>query len=77
MNRLTTALLLSLTATPLLAAPLPCEQLKEEIEQKIQSAGVASYTLEIVANADASDPNMVVGSCDNGTRKIVYQKNDD
>ncbi|WP_313517730.1 DUF1161 domain-containing protein [Pseudomonas sp.] len=77
MNRLTTALLLSLTATPLLAAPLPCQQLKDEIEQKIQSAGVASYTLEIVDNAEASDPNMVVGSCDNGTRKIVYQKNDD
>jgi len=77
MNRMTTALLLALTATPLLAAPLPCEQLKAEIEQKIQSAGVASYTLEIVDNAEASDPNMVVGSCDNGTRKILYQKNDD
>ena len=35
MNRTITALLLTLAATPLLAAPLPCEQLKAEIEQKI------------------------------------------
>ncbi|MDF3931700.1 DUF1161 domain-containing protein [Pseudomonas citronellolis] len=55
----------------------PCEELKAEIETKIQSAGVTSYTLEIVASADVKDPNMVVGSCEGGTRKIIYQKNDD
>ena len=67
------ALLFSATA---LAAPKPCEELKAEIETKIQSAGVASYTLEIVRNDEVSDPNMVVGSCENGTKKIIYQKND-
>lgn len=35
-------LLFSATA---LAAPKPCEELKAEIETKIQSAGVTSYTL--------------------------------
>ena len=75
MNRTITALLLTLAATPLLAAPLPCEQLKAEIEQKIQSAGVASYTLEIVPNDDVQDQSMVVGSCDGGTKKIIYQRN--
>lgn len=60
-----------------LAAPKPCEELKAEIETKIQSAGVTSYTLEIVRNDEVSDPNMVVGSCENGTKKIIYQKNDD
>lgn len=53
------------------------EELKAEIETKIQSAGVTSYTLEIVRNDEVSDPNMVVGSCENGTKKIIYQKNDD
>lgn len=67
-------LLFSATA---LAAPKPCEELKAEIETKIQSAGVTSYTLEIVRNDEVSDPNMVVGNCENGTKKIIYQKNDD
>ena len=51
--------------------------LEAGIEAKIQSAGVTSYTLEIVRNDEVSDPNMVVGSCENGTKKIIYQKNDD
>ena len=76
MIRLTIAVLASLLATTALAAPKPCEELKAEIEAKIQAAGVASYTLEIVPNAEVSDPNMVVGSCENGSKKIVYQKND-
>ncbi|AYN92626.1 MULTISPECIES: DUF1161 domain-containing protein [Pseudomonas] len=66
----------SLFTAPLWAAPLPCDQLKSEIEVKIQAAGVSSYTLEIVPNADVTDPNMVVGSCENGTKKIIYQRND-
>lgn len=64
-------------ATSALAAPKPCEELKTEIETKIQAAGVASYTLEIVSNDDVKDKNMVVGSCENGSKKIIYQKNDE
>ncbi len=63
-------------STSALAAPKPCEELKAEIEAKIQAQGVASYTLEVVPNADVHDQNMVVGSCENGIRKIIYQKND-
>ncbi|MDG9929126.1 MULTISPECIES: DUF1161 domain-containing protein [Pseudomonas] len=59
-----------------IAAPKPCEELKQEIEVKIQAAKVTSYTLEIVPTADVEDPNMVVGSCEGGSRKIIYQKND-
>ncbi|WP_150549636.1 DUF1161 domain-containing protein [Pseudomonas marincola] len=40
------------------------------------AAGVASYTLEIVPNDEVSDETMVVGSCDGGTQKIIYQRND-
>lgn len=58
------------------AAPKPCDELKAEIEAKIQSAGVASYTLEVVTNDEVKDPNMVVGTCEGGTRKVIYQKND-
>ncbi len=76
MRRLVLVLSL-LSATSLSAAPKPCAELKEEIEAKIQANGVPSYTLEVVANAEVSDPSMVVGSCDGGTRKILYQRNDD
>ncbi|MFJ3685069.1 DUF1161 domain-containing protein [Pseudomonas sp. NPDC090208] len=58
------------------AAPKPCEELKAEIEAKIQAQNVSSYTLEIVRNDEVHDQNMVVGSCENGTKKIIYQKND-
>lgn len=76
MNRIALALLASLLATGALAAPKPCEELKAEIEAKIQARGVTSYTLEIVPNAEVHDQNMVVGSCENGTKKIIYQRND-
>lgn len=69
------AVTLGLFSGSALAAPKSCEALKQEIEVKVQAAGVASYTLEIVANDEVEDENMVVGSCANGTRKIIYQKN--
>ncbi|CAG8868927.1 hypothetical protein PS627_03289 [Pseudomonas fluorescens] len=76
MIRIALALAGTLLATAALAAPKPCEELKAEIEAKIQARGVTAYTLEIVPNAEVRDQNMVVGSCDGGTRKIIYQKND-
>ena len=51
-------------------------ELKAEIEAKIQANNVSSYTLEIVTNDEVQDQNMVVGTCENGTKKIIYQKND-
>lgn len=79
MFRFLTVLLFPLVLVPLQvsAQTKPCEELKAEIETKIQSRGVASYTLEIVDAADVEDPNMIVGTCDGGTRKIIYQRNDD
>lgn len=63
-------------ATSALAKPLSCEKLKADIEANIQAKGVTSYTLEIVTNDEVHDQNMVVGSCENGMKKIIYQKND-
>lgn len=75
MQRLIPTLALMLLAGSALAAPKPCEELKDEIEVKIQAAGVPSYTLEIVPNDEVEDSGMVVGSCDGGTKKIIYQRN--
>ena len=76
MIRLAIAVLASTLATTALAAPKPCEELKAEIEAKIQANNVSSYTLEIVKNDEVHDQNMVVGSCEGGTKKIIYKKND-
>lgn len=76
MNRFALAVVAMSLATGALAAPKSCEELKAQIEAKIQARNVSSYTLEIVTNDEVHDQNLVVGSCDNGTRKIIYQKND-
>lgn len=49
----------------------PCEALKSEIEAKLKAKGVTGYSLEIVAEAK---DGKVVGSCEGGTKKIVYKR---
>jgi hypothetical protein len=50
-----------------------CEDLKSEIAKKIEANGVNSYTLEIVAK-DKDEGGKVVGTCDGGTKKLVYRR---
>lgn len=54
-------------------AAKPCEELKGEIAAKIEAKGVKAYVLEVVP-ADQVGERAVVGSCDGGTKKIVYTK---
>lgn len=79
MKRFALAVLCSALATSAFAAPKDCEELKKEIEVNIQAKAVPSYTLEIVSKEEAEkhDVAMVVGSCENGTKGIIYQRNDD
>ena len=51
----------------------PCDELKDEIDAKLQAKGVVNYTLEIVP-ADEVKDQKVVGSCDGGKNKITYSK---
>ena len=76
MKRIATTLIFAALTTSVFAAPKPCDELKAEIEAKIQAQNVSSYTLEVVGNEEVHDQNMVVGTCENGTKKIIYQKND-
>ncbi len=50
-----------------------CEELKTEIAAKLDAKGVKSYTLDIVAK-DADADGKVVGTCEGGTKKIVYKR---
>ena len=56
-----------------MAAGKPCEELKSEIEAKIKAKGVASFNLEVVDKGSAGG-KQVVGTCDGGTKEIVYKR---
>jgi hypothetical protein len=52
-----------------------CEALRTQIESKIAAAGVARFSV-VTLDADAQAPGQVVGSCELGSKKIVYQRED-
>jgi len=69
-------ILLALILVPVMdyaAAPKSCEELKTEIAAKLDAKGVKGYTLTIVDNDKAGD-GKVVGSCEAGTKKILYER---
>ena len=67
------ALAFALAVTPALAQRKDCNDLKGEIETKIKNNGVKEFTLTVV-DADAKEDGKVVGTCDGGTKKIVYKR---
>ena len=73
MKILVTAMALAFAALPAIAQVKPCEELKSEIEAKIKANGVKEFTLTIV-DKDAAEDGKVVGTCDGGTKKIVYKR---
>lgn len=54
-------------------AAKPCEELKSEIGAKLDAKGIQSYSLDIVAK-DQDAKGKAVGTCDGGTKKIVYRR---
>lgn len=70
---ITLAAVLFVPACSYAQAAKPCEELKTEIATKLDAKGVKSYSLEIVAK-DQDAEGKVVGSCEGGTKKIVYRR---
>ena len=60
-------------AGTVLAAGKPCEELKSEIAAKIDAKGASGYSLEVVAKGASAD-GKVVGTCEGGTKEIVYKR---
>ena len=73
MRQTALVILVALAASPAFAQPKDCAELKAEIDAKISANGVGSFTTTIVER-DAAEDGKVVGTCDNGTRKIVYKR---
>ena len=75
MKSLVTVASLLLVMAVCAQAAKPCEELKDEIAKKMEANGVKSYSLEIVPTDKVKDgEGKVVGSCDGGTKKIVYTR---
>jgi len=72
MKSLWVAASLMLLVSPALAAK-SCDELKSDIEGKLNDKGVKAYTLEIVPKETVKEEK-VVGTCDGGTKKIVYKR---
>lgn len=75
MKRLSLIIAFAFVGLPSAWAQLkPCDELKAEIAAKIDANGVKNYTLEIVPTDQVGD-RKVVGSCEGGSKKIVYVRN--
>jgi hypothetical protein len=69
------AAVLLVSALPAVAeeARKSCEELKGEIAAKLDAKGVKNFTLAIVKAEEVKDAK-VVGSCEGGTMKIIYER---
>ena len=66
-NTVFLALLAGFAAGPALAQVKPCEELKEEIAEKIRNNGVPAFDLFILPR-DQETPWKIVGTCNGGQR---------
>ncbi|MGH8688492.1 MAG: DUF1161 domain-containing protein [Burkholderiales bacterium] len=73
MKKTALALILAFAVTPALAQRKDCNELKSEIDAKIEKNGVKAFNTTIV-DKDAQAEGKVVGTCDGGTKKIVYSR---
>ncbi len=68
-------LLLPLALAGLLVCPashaLTCEELRADIEARIASTGVSRFSVTTI-DASANAEGRVVGTCERGSKKIVY-----
>jgi hypothetical protein len=48
----------------------PCDELKAEIQAKLDAKGITGYALTIMARGDVKG-QQVVGSCEGNTKRII------
>ena len=66
-------LLLACLAVSTSAFATPCEEVKSQIAAKLDAKHVSDYTLDVVPADQAGDAK-VIGTCEGGTKKIVYTR---
>lgn len=71
--RFSAVALLACTAAASHAQGASCEAIRAQIDAKVRASGVNDFTLAVL-DADTPSSGRVVGSCDLGTKKIVYER---
>jgi hypothetical protein len=71
---LTIAALLFVPACSHAQGPKACEDLKSEIATKLDAKGVKGYSLDIVDKDKEVTEGKAVGTCEGGSKKIIYTK---
>jgi hypothetical protein len=66
-------LLLACLAVSTNAFATSCEEVKSQIAAKLDAKHVSAYTLDVVPADQAGDAK-VIGTCEGGTKKIVYTR---
>jgi general secretion pathway protein A len=61
------------SATSVGRAGKSCEELKTEIQAKLDAKGITGYALTIIASGDVQG-HQIVGSCEGNTKKIAYTR---
>ena len=64
---------LILAVIPVVALAKDCNEVKAQIDAKINANGAVNYALQIVNGPDVKE-GQIVGNCDIGAKKIVYYK---
>lgn len=72
-SRLAAAALLACSAVASHAQGASCEAIRAQIDAKVRATGVNDFTLAVL-DADAPNSGRVVGSCELGTKKIIYER---
>jgi hypothetical protein len=70
-SQLAALLALCLGFSPALAAT--CEEVQQAVEARIRANGVTTFSVTPV-DAAASGPGQIVGTCDQGRKKLVYMR---
>jgi len=65
--------ILVFSASAAFAQMKDCEELKKEIAAKLDEKGVKNYSLDIMPAESVKDEK-VVGTCDGGTKRIIYKR---
>ena len=73
MLRLCLATIALLLASPASYATNNCDSIRAQVDAKVRASGVTNFILSVV-EAEAKVSGKVVGSCDLGTKKIVYNQ---
>ena len=56
---------------PVLCHAISCDELRTDVEAKIRAGGVSAFSVSVLSS-DSPSTGKVVGSCEHGSKKLIY-----